>query len=1840
MEQQIGFPRAVSDEYQSILAESNPKNWAIFGYDKMSNDLKVIGSGEDGLEELAEEWDDSKILYAFTRVIEPISKLPKFVFISWCGDGVPVAKKGLYHHHVNDAVKYFRVGFMALICSFHVHINARAEIDVTPDAIMKKVKDSSGAKYSIHNEQAKKSGPVESVGSSYTPVQTAPKPMSSAPAAFNKPATSIPQQFNNRPPVGSTTSYVPSYAQPRTSNLTSPVSKQSSFSSIPTPAPVAAPTPAFSSSLKGLLAKAVFTYQANEANEISFAEGEIVSEIEKLDEGWWQGKNSKGQVGLFPFNYVDEIKATPAAVVPPAPAPVSAPPPLFNRPSVSAAAAAFNQPSPAAATAIPTRPSVTPASASTFQPYMSSAANAWLNDDESSGASRVSKSSPYSAGFPVSTPAEDRVAAEKERREREDRELRERAEAEARERDAREKSEAEEREERQRAAALSTFNNAAPAAAAASVAAFGSSARAIYDYAAQEANEISFAEGEIITAIEKHDEGWWQGRNVSGHIGLFPSTYVEEVATSASAAPAAVAAPAPPVPAEQIEAVALYDYTATEPNEISFATGDRITNIVFVSEDWWQGRVAGQDVGVLLSPSTLYCNDQATHVPNTQLNQQGYDQGQNHKTRENHQGRHGLIDSDDSEDSDGPNSIATPQSQHKLQLFASGSSNGASPPSLANPSSPASVTFSPSHAQNLEKPGLRSLLSRRTSANVSVLPSSLPRDESPLPLIDSEKLHALSISNGNSNVSISPPPLPPQSNDGASNSTTPPNNGSNSTSQKSLRSQVASTLHKTLQLEHKLTLKELESYEKQSAASELECQRAIAALHAAQVVQRERRRELDLAIMERSGVVAIVRHLRERLEGLRKRMWDGEDAKRRVAGGGTGVGLLTPNSMGYGSGSGLSGLVSSDLFDDDMDLFGTSLSGQQSSGLQSLMNARRHSSPGYAFGGGFSSGFGSSANTSLDEADLLSNEQDDIKNLADTINDASSAEDYGYLGLTDTATGLAEDENSINRPDSMSSLDQAIVAAATTDGGPLSTLKLKSGDESSSQQTSFTFPAVTMTRLHSSGPLSTSSKGSDLASFRRASLGINLQNSVTGVQLMGGNALSPQIPSEMVLTSARLDSLPLGSSVACVSYQRGQCLGTGSEGCKAQHSCVRCGGGHPVILCKKDRNVCVKWNMEAWNSAGTCRIMDCRRLHECIRCGASHPSIICPENLDNYLTEYIAKRRAEGLADDDLLRLELQLTHSLPSSSAVAGAPNGNSGGGISTATTPNPVSASLLPPLPYSSTSLYSHQNSAGMVVGPPLQGQQQQQPLGMRGGDHPMHIAAAAAAMRVVSGGANSAGSTNGRDPYMPQQQQQQTLMIMGQSMYSSGGYSGYDGKGKKNSLSGASAIYEGSLLTENEKSSICRDFNNNKCSADENCRFRHVLIATALLAQRLHDILYGPGRNASDRERAMRSDSTGPNPLNPQVSGQIASLESAGAIAAVLRALLLHISPQIVGVQIPSKEPIEYYHIWGTECVTMCLFIMRKGATLPVHSHPDMTVFSRVIHGDLHVQTYDVLNKEPCQNTHSPMDTSASSSSTTTTPTTAKPLRHSTTTQPPSVPNNHSHIPGRLIRDTIVRGTDGLQSILEINHNTPNLHSFTAESDHVVIFDLLFPPYDEQLRTCTYYEPTENIACGGIHEDDYVVDDESSGDEVGGHGRLQGGTFIGVDNTVVTASNGTLTTNVEAAVQNIQLDGLDLNGRLISSLTSATTNHGKSIKKPRKIKPELGLSQSALIDLVELDYNTEIGSVPYVGQQIRPEQLERGMSLSDSDLLQLGMRVCAMVERMNNGGNSGSGSPKMSK
>ena len=57
----------------------------------------------------------------------------------------------------------------------------------------------------------------------------------------------------------------------------------------------------------------------------------------------------------------------------------------------------------------------------------------------------------------------------------------------------------------------------------------------LFPYTAQEEDELSLKEGQLITIITKdcEDEGWWKGE-IEGKVGLFPDNFVKRVSQNMS----------------------------------------------------------------------------------------------------------------------------------------------------------------------------------------------------------------------------------------------------------------------------------------------------------------------------------------------------------------------------------------------------------------------------------------------------------------------------------------------------------------------------------------------------------------------------------------------------------------------------------------------------------------------------------------------------------------------------------------------------------------------------------------------------------------------------------------------------------------------------------------------------------------------------------------------------------------------------------------------------------------------------------------------------------------------------------------------------------------------------------------------------------------------------------------------------------------------------------------------------------------------------------------------------------------------------------------------------------
>ena len=52
--------------------------------------------------------------------------------------------------------------------------------------------------------------------------------------------------------------------------------------------------------------------------------------------------------------------------------------------------------------------------------------------------------------------------------------------------------------------------------------------RALYDYDAQDAEELSLAAGDLLDLLQEEASGWWVGQ-LRGKKGLFPYNYVEKL---------------------------------------------------------------------------------------------------------------------------------------------------------------------------------------------------------------------------------------------------------------------------------------------------------------------------------------------------------------------------------------------------------------------------------------------------------------------------------------------------------------------------------------------------------------------------------------------------------------------------------------------------------------------------------------------------------------------------------------------------------------------------------------------------------------------------------------------------------------------------------------------------------------------------------------------------------------------------------------------------------------------------------------------------------------------------------------------------------------------------------------------------------------------------------------------------------------------------------------------------------------------------------------------------------------------------------------------------------------
>jgi len=74
----------------------------------------------------------------------------------------------------------------------------------------------------------------------------------------------------------------------------------------PVQQPVHQPAQQTASVSTGKTLVSLYSYDATETGELTFAEGDIIMLLEENDSGWWRGRLANGSEGLFPSNFVEE----------------------------------------------------------------------------------------------------------------------------------------------------------------------------------------------------------------------------------------------------------------------------------------------------------------------------------------------------------------------------------------------------------------------------------------------------------------------------------------------------------------------------------------------------------------------------------------------------------------------------------------------------------------------------------------------------------------------------------------------------------------------------------------------------------------------------------------------------------------------------------------------------------------------------------------------------------------------------------------------------------------------------------------------------------------------------------------------------------------------------------------------------------------------------------------------------------------------------------------------------------------------------------------------------------------------------------------------------------------------------------------------------------------------------------------------------------------------------------------------------------------------------------------------------------------------------------------------
>ncbi|XP_031733634.1 2-aminoethanethiol dioxygenase-like [Anarrhichthys ocellatus] len=198
-----------------------------------------------------------------------------------------------------------------------------------------------------------------------------------------------------------------------------------------------------------------------------------------------------------------------------------------------------------------------------------------------------------------------------------------------------------------------------------------------------------------------------------------------------------------------------------------------------------------------------------------------------------------------------------------------------------------------------------------------------------------------------------------------------------------------------------------------------------------------------------------------------------------------------------------------------------------------------------------------------------------------------------------------------------------------------------------------------------------------------------------------------------------------------------------------------------------------------------------------------------------------------------------------------------------------------------------------------------------------------------------------------------------------------------------------------------------------------------------------------------KGLTSSADGDNELAADQQSELLSLVTA------VRAADLKIAPRktkpSTGAAELQSPPVTYMHICETEAFSMGVFLLRTGASIPLHDHPGMNGMLKVLYGKVSLRCLDKLEDNLTAGTVPPHF------------------------EPPLAPFQTASLRRSMLRSVAEYSEDSGPCLL-----TPlreNLHQIDTVEGPSAFLDILAPPYNpDDGRDCHYYKALQTVAEGG--------------------------------------------------------------------------------------------------------------------------------------------------------------------